>query len=296
MDLLVLFYNYTHDLTYSTLQLFSCLQNYLRLTASELPLNVSQTALLGNAINLEESVVSRILDLSYTYFWVLYYCHFTSLHTYFLVWVWRESESYITTDGQSASLSSTKQLRVCWCGAVRLKRGRVCRLQLLAVLASAVIFGSESRGTRDHILLSRIWDFPCRRLLRLAGLRLRYSTPPPHGIHTSWSGRFLVFYYLRPTVCRTRNSRVQFLVTLVTVCLCTCCLRKVHEPLPSRMSSSVSGSPISAFRRCLPSSFLAMDTWLRLHHCGFRRHVTIFSIVNYIVQRFIIRMIEVVCV
>jgi hypothetical protein len=33
-------------------------------------------------------------------------------------------------------------------------RGRVCRLQLLLALASAFIFGSESRGTRDHILLS----------------------------------------------------------------------------------------------------------------------------------------------
>jgi hypothetical protein len=35
-------------------------------------------------------------------------------------------------------------------------RERVCRLQLLLVLASAVILGSESRGTRDHILLSQI--------------------------------------------------------------------------------------------------------------------------------------------
>jgi hypothetical protein len=32
-------------------------------------------------------------------------------------------------------------------------------------------------------LLSQIRDFPFRRLLRLAGLRWRYSTPPPHG---SW--------------------------------------------------------------------------------------------------------------
>jgi hypothetical protein len=60
-----------------------------------------------------------------------------------------------------------------------LTRRWVSRLQLLLALASAVIFGSESRGTRDHILLSQIWDFPFRRLLRLAGLRWRYSTPPP---------------------------------------------------------------------------------------------------------------------
>jgi hypothetical protein len=36
----------------------------------------------------------------------------------------------------------------------------VCRLQLLLALASAVILGSESRGTRDHILLFQIRDSP----------------------------------------------------------------------------------------------------------------------------------------
>jgi hypothetical protein len=63
-----------------------------------------------------------------------------------------------------------------------LTRGGVCHLQLLLVLGSAFILGSESRGSRDHILLSQIRDFPFCRLLRLAGLRWRYSTPPPHGI------------------------------------------------------------------------------------------------------------------
>jgi hypothetical protein len=41
-----------------------------------------------------------------------------------------------------------------------LTSGRVCRLQLLLVLASAVIFRSESRETHDHILLSQIRDSP----------------------------------------------------------------------------------------------------------------------------------------
>jgi hypothetical protein len=72
----------------------------------------------------------------------------------------------------------------CHCGFVDvgrcLTRGRVCRLQLLLALASSVILESESRGTRDHISLSQIRDFPFRRL-RLARLRWRYSTPPPHG-------------------------------------------------------------------------------------------------------------------
>jgi hypothetical protein len=73
------------------------------------------------------------------------------------------------------------QLRVCWFGAPSLTRGRVCRLQLLLALASAVIFGSESHRTRGHILLSQIRDFPFLRLLRFAESRWRYSTPPPHG-------------------------------------------------------------------------------------------------------------------
>jgi hypothetical protein len=62
-----------------------------------------------------------------------------------------------------------------------LTRGWVCHLQLLLALASTFILGSESRGTRDRILLSQIRNFPFCCLLRLAGLRWRYSTPPPHG-------------------------------------------------------------------------------------------------------------------
>jgi hypothetical protein len=55
---------------------------------------------------------------------------------------------------------TVRLLRVCWCEVLSLTRERVCRLQLLLVFAGAVIFGSESRGTRDHILLSQIRDSP----------------------------------------------------------------------------------------------------------------------------------------
>jgi hypothetical protein len=84
----------------------------------------------------------------------------------------QSSQSRVTTDGQSASLSwnkvpsgaydqifiTVRQLLVCWCGALSLTRGRVCRLQLPLALAIAVIFGSDSHGTRDHNLLSQIRD------------------------------------------------------------------------------------------------------------------------------------------
>jgi hypothetical protein len=52
------------------------------------------------------------------------------------------------------------QLRVCWFGAPSLTRGRVCHLYLLLAVASAVIFGSESHRTRDHILLSQFQRLP----------------------------------------------------------------------------------------------------------------------------------------
>jgi hypothetical protein len=48
------------------------------------------------------------------------------------------------------------QFRVCSCGAPSLTRGRICRLQMLLALASAVILESESCGTHGHILLSQI--------------------------------------------------------------------------------------------------------------------------------------------
>jgi hypothetical protein len=51
---------------------------------------------------------------------------------------------------------TVRQLRACWCGALSLTKKRVCSLKLLLVL----ILGSESRGTRERILLSQIWDSP----------------------------------------------------------------------------------------------------------------------------------------
>jgi hypothetical protein len=124
---------------------------------------------------------------------------------------------------------TVRQLRVCWCGALSLTRGRVCHLQLLLVLASAVIFGSESRGTLDHILLSQIRDFPFRRLLQLAGLRWRYSIPLPlitsrngsHINHRHYCSAAVAFVYwwspvlLYPIAALPIAQKTQFL----------CCLR-----------------------------------------------------------------------
>jgi hypothetical protein len=66
---------------------------------------------------------------------------------------------------------TVRQLWVRWYGAPCLTRWRVCCLRLLLAIASLVILGSETHGTRNHILVPQI--------LPLAGLRWRYSTPPP---------------------------------------------------------------------------------------------------------------------
>jgi hypothetical protein len=65
-------------------------------------------------------------------------------------------------------ITTIRQLRVCCCGALSLARGRVCRLQLLLVLACAVILGSESRGTRV-----RSWP-----KFTVSDSRLPISSPP----------------------------------------------------------------------------------------------------------------------
>jgi hypothetical protein len=76
---------------------------------------------------------------------------------------------------QDKTFITVRQLWVCCCGVPSLTRGRVCRLQLLLVLASAVILGSESRGTHGHNLLSQIRD--CRNLEGY----VPYLNPPETG-------------------------------------------------------------------------------------------------------------------
>jgi hypothetical protein len=66
---------------------------------------------------------------------------------------------------------------------------------IAAGFASAVIFGSQSRRTRDHtrILLFQTRDFPSRRLLRHAGLQWRYSI-------FIYRLQTVLFYHFCPTI------------------------------------------------------------------------------------------------
>jgi hypothetical protein len=102
---------------------------------------------------------------------------------------------------------------LCFCGAPSLTRGRVCLLYMLLALASAVFLESESLGTRDHILLYQISDFPFRRLLRLAGSRCRYSTPPSHGSHSLGMN----YVILWPGADRKQNTHLK--CSSVVICV-----------------------------------------------------------------------------
>jgi hypothetical protein len=100
-----------------------------------------------------------------------------------------QNQSHIVTDGQSVSKSWCRapsgahdqivitvwQLRSCFLSGAFSDE----RTSMSFVHACWSLPAQSFLGTREHILLSQIWDFPFRRLLRLAGSRWRYSTPPP---------------------------------------------------------------------------------------------------------------------
>jgi hypothetical protein len=144
-----------------------------------------------------------------------------------------------------------------------LTRGRVCRLQLLLVLASAVILGFESRGTRDHILLPQIRDFLFRRLLRLAGLQWRYSTPPPHGIDLISSLLYSLFCRTklasrRPDMKRYTSS----FLWLSLKCVFRCCENNLYLAVVTETFLYVlprNLCPWQPWRRVSTSRYLAMD-------------------------------------
>jgi hypothetical protein len=101
------------------------------------------------------------------------------------------SQSYIITDGQSASVSWCqapisdprpiilllsliifRQLRVHWCVAPSLTRGRVCGFQLSLGIASAVFLGLSPTGLMSIIFLS----FRERKRMRKLGVIVRHYT------------------------------------------------------------------------------------------------------------------------
>jgi hypothetical protein len=164
-----------------------------------------------------------------------------------------------------------------------LTRGWVCYLQLLLALASILFIGSESRGTRDHILMSQIREFPFCHLLRLAGLRWRYSTPPIHGkcrmIGLSWT-----------EVPSKRSEYRSPPRTVRAILFFRChqtCLPNRYPAIDYSMSILCSGN------MCLASRWLRMDFRSGSTIPAFRRHVTMcrsdHSLIWYAISEFILK-------
>jgi hypothetical protein len=128
-----------------------------------------------------------------------------------------------------------------------------------AAPASAAFVGSESLGTRNHILLSQIWDFPFRRLLLLAGSRWRYSSPPPHGLDRIHEcAAFYNCHAAGIKVAMSNNSSVPLFCHGNAFVNIRCSGNKC---LPSRsLARMTSASPIIPdFGQCLPSRCLSDD-------------------------------------
>jgi hypothetical protein len=171
-----------------------------------------------------------------------------------------------------------------------LTRGWIYRLQLLLALASAVILGSESRRTHDRTLLSQIRDCPnldsqvpitgwpsytprhwvhfgC--LLRLAGLRWKYSNPPPHGVFPSVSSDSAGLgssLYSLGSVPTENTASWQF----------PCCYIGVFNSPLYRNGSSILACVFISAGTCLPSRCLAINVYPASTIPAFRQHGTLF--------------------
>jgi hypothetical protein len=148
------------------------------------------------------------------------------------------------------------QLRSCFSEAPSLTRGRVCLLYMLLALASIVFLGLESLWIRDDILLSQIWDFPFRRLLRLAGSRWRYSNPPPQGL-LKLDITIVALYSLRTD--HAQKTRFYFCVRNITP--------STSHATPNQYCWSVTSC--ACVEVCLPSRNLEMDYVTPLFHCWY---------------------------
>jgi hypothetical protein len=99
--------------------------------------------------------------------WIFYYSHEAgSLSESEFLYNWRFTDNQFILATSPLRLSTNSfifQLNTCSYSPYvtsSLMRGWVCRLQLLLVLASAVILSSKSSRTHDHNLLSLLWDSP----------------------------------------------------------------------------------------------------------------------------------------
>jgi hypothetical protein len=152
-----------------------------------------------------------------------------------------------------------RQLRDCCCGALSLTRGWVCRLQVLLALASAVILGPESRGTRDHILLSQIRDFLFVASYDSQG----YGGGIRPSLHTRQNTRHLLCPLLITSQHGPHRKHSLFIVVLGLVATEMCLPRHCVSTAPARTTEHTILLLLRALpsnRRCIQSRRLATES------------------------------------
>jgi hypothetical protein len=130
--------------------------------------------------------------------------------------------------------------------SLSLTTGRVCLLHLLPALASLNILGSESRGTRDHTLLSQIRD----------SLNLKGQVP----VFISPRNR-MVELYLLITLRHGKHTKHRFQKF-------HCCVtQSSHEPFREHVFPV---SPLVRVMRLLPSNGCCLQS----HYLATSLHAT----------------------
>jgi hypothetical protein len=130
--------------------------------------------------------------------------------------------------------------------------GRSLWRQDVSVICSAICQWSESPRTRNHILLShlRLIRFPFRHLLRLAGLRWKYSYPLPHEDYNSSSKSVSMSRY------RANSGTCDRMLLSVRRLLSeSCCLVAVWRPLLWEVGSVICHSQSIVIYQYLHQAF-----------------------------------------
>jgi hypothetical protein len=155
---------------------------------------------------------------------------------------------------------TARHLRVCWCGTPSLSRGRVCRLQLLLAVASAVILRSESRGTHSHILVSQVRDSP-----NLEALVTVFLSPRTRMAQLYFWALGSLF---SPVNCRWSSPAQPFLVSgpvgthdHIFVLFRILCVLKWGLIFDKKGLTTASHSPYTGEWHCCPSLSLTRSTY-----------------------------------
>jgi hypothetical protein len=130
---------------------------------------------------------------------------------------------------------TVKQLWVCWCGALSLTRDGSVICNCCCFTPRQSFSGPSPVRIAAVFYCLKIRDLFFRRLLWVAGLRWRYTTPPPHGNLTElywWMNSLLQWPPPQTDNCYSSVVTGRSLVIFVAAGT------RASEPLPSKWTST----------------------------------------------------------